>query len=246
MRPLDWNTSGGRRRFSCGFKDRFDFSAYASDETETLPYGDATDPISTASLSLNGHQRWPVDMDSRYFRVHQPYVAWRTMPSTNIYTYSFALEAAQWQPTSHLVSVWQNCLVLLCIAIKPAADTPTLPPVPAPPNRTSPAWTTCPWASPSAPASRRPRQVSESSLRACALLAWHTLCQLPQTDTHNLARSALPRFARLETHNSFVEVRHVTRYRNAHFANVHTTTPPLTPFPSCLSNVFFHGTPAYR
>ena len=84
-----------------GFKDRFDMSSKVPDSaTEFLPYGDAVDHIMTASLSLNGHQRWPVDMPSIYFRTSVPYTSWRTMPSTNIYSYAFALEAATWQPTS--------------------------------------------------------------------------------------------------------------------------------------------------
>jgi len=105
MRPLDWNLAGGRRRFSCGFKDRFDFSHQETgtiDASKGLPYGNAVDPITTASLSLNGHQRWPQDMQAAYFRVFTPFSSWRTMPSTNIYSYSFALQAHDWQPTSHL------------------------------------------------------------------------------------------------------------------------------------------------
>lgn len=100
-RPLNWNTADGRRRFSCGYKDRFDFSSkVANSVTSVLPYGDCMDPILSASLSLNGHQRWPQDIASVYFRTSQPYTGWRTMPSTNIYTYAFALEAYSWQPTS--------------------------------------------------------------------------------------------------------------------------------------------------
>ncbi|KAG5186331.1 putative major capsid protein, partial [Tribonema minus] len=105
LRPLDWNTEGGRRRFSCGYKDRFDFSHQEEgsvDPTKGLPWGDSVDAITTASLSLNGHQRWPADMKANYFRVVTPWTSWRTMPSTPIYSYSFALQAHDWQPTSHL------------------------------------------------------------------------------------------------------------------------------------------------
>lgn len=101
MRPLDWNTQGGRRRFSCGYKDRYDFSHQEQNSVSAdLPFGNAIDPIVTASLTLNGHLRWPQDMKSSYFRVMTPWTSWRSMPSTNIYTYSFALQAADWQPTS--------------------------------------------------------------------------------------------------------------------------------------------------
>lgn len=108
VRPLDWNKSEGRRRFSCGFKDRYDFSSLevnkdgSSTVTPDMPYGNAVDPIQTISLTLNGHDRWPADMKSNYFRVHVPFCSWRAIPSTNIYSYSFALQAADWQPTAHL------------------------------------------------------------------------------------------------------------------------------------------------
>ncbi|KAG5191340.1 FirrV-1-B50 [Tribonema minus] len=105
MRPQDWNLEGGRRRFSCGYKDRFDFSHQEQgtvDATKGLAWGDTVDPITTASRSLNGHQRWPQDQNAVYFRVLTPYTSWRTMPTTNIYTYSFALQAQDWQPTAHL------------------------------------------------------------------------------------------------------------------------------------------------
>jgi hypothetical protein len=102
-RPLNWATEAGRRRYSVGYKDRYDFSSQkVSSVSDILPFGDAVDPLETASLSLNGHQRWPVDMPAVYFRTSVPHTAWRTMPSTHIYSYCFALEAATWQPTSTL------------------------------------------------------------------------------------------------------------------------------------------------
>lgn len=89
--------------YSCGFRDRFDFTSQVPNSvTSALPYGDSTDPITNASLSLNTQQRWPTDQPSQYFRVSQPYTAFRTMPSTAIYAYAFALEASTWQPTSTL------------------------------------------------------------------------------------------------------------------------------------------------
>lgn len=103
VRALDWATEGGRRRFSCGFKDRYDFSSQVPNSvTSALPYGDCTDPIVSANLSLNTHLRWPSDQPSVYFRVSQPYTSFRTLPSTCIYAYAFALEASTWQPTSTL------------------------------------------------------------------------------------------------------------------------------------------------
>lgn len=107
LRPLDWMTEGGRRRFSCGYKDRYDFShqkggSVVVGANATLPWGDIEEPVKTASLTLNGHQRWPSDMIGTFFRVHTPYTSWRTQPTLHIYSYSFALEASQWQPTSTL------------------------------------------------------------------------------------------------------------------------------------------------
>jgi hypothetical protein len=103
VRPLNWNAAdgSGRRRYSCGFKDRYDFSSLVPGSVSSLlPYGDVVPPIQSASLSLSGHQRWPIDINASYFTNSQPYTAWRTMPSTPIYTYAFALKAAEWQPTA--------------------------------------------------------------------------------------------------------------------------------------------------
>lgn len=64
-RPLDWNTVTGRRRYSCGHCDRYDFTSQVPNSvTSTLPYGDATDAVVNASLSLNTQQRWPTDVST--------------------------------------------------------------------------------------------------------------------------------------------------------------------------------------
>jgi len=99
-RPLDWATAGGRRRYSVGFKDRFDFTSQVSNSvTSLLPYGDSTEPVTLAGLTLNNNQRFAQDMPGVYFRTSQPYTNFRTMPTTPIYAYGIALQAHQWQPT---------------------------------------------------------------------------------------------------------------------------------------------------
>ena len=89
---------------SVGFKDRYDFSHKDTTGVGSAysDYGDAIDPVRNVSLTLNGHQRWPADMDARFFRLSTPYNHWRTLPSTPIYTFSFATNAAEWNPTSTL------------------------------------------------------------------------------------------------------------------------------------------------
>ena len=104
LRPLSWNTAAGRRRFSVGFRDRYDYShkMVAEDGEEVYTCGNSTDPLKTVSLTLNGHSRWPTDSDARFFRTHVPHTSWRTMPTSNIYSYAFGLSPAEWQPTSTL------------------------------------------------------------------------------------------------------------------------------------------------
>jgi hypothetical protein len=102
VRPISWNTSAGRRRYSVGYKDRFDWSSKVSDSTETLLYGDVTDPITNATLRLNSHERWPENMDSTYFRVVQPQLKFENIPAAYIYVYVFAISGGTWNPTSTL------------------------------------------------------------------------------------------------------------------------------------------------
>jgi hypothetical protein len=102
-RPNDWFTGAGRRRYSCGHKDRFDFTSQVpSSVTSLLPYGDVTETVVNASLSLNGHQRFPSNQPGVYFRVSQPYTNFRTMPATAIYAYAFGTQPSKWQPDSTL------------------------------------------------------------------------------------------------------------------------------------------------
>jgi len=111
-RPNNWNQLAGRRQMSCGYKDRYDFSfkeTGVSDAAGNVLYptaeyehGHSADPLRSVSLTLNGHNRWPIDMEASYFRTQVPYCTWRQIPSTFIYTFSFGLQSAQWNPTSTL------------------------------------------------------------------------------------------------------------------------------------------------
>jgi hypothetical protein len=103
-RPTNWNDSdgSGRRRYSVGFLDRYDFSAYQSSDDTSLTYGDVTDPMKYVSLTLNGHDRWPSKTYGNYFRLVTPYRSWKQTPSTYLYTYPFAHSPASFQPTSSL------------------------------------------------------------------------------------------------------------------------------------------------
>lgn len=100
VRPLNWNTLAGRRRYSVGYKDRFDFSAKVNNAN--LPFGDVADPITNATLKLNGHERWPEGMASDFFRVVQPLLKFENVPSSYIYVYVFAITGGAWNPTSTL------------------------------------------------------------------------------------------------------------------------------------------------
>jgi len=100
VRPLSWNTAPGRRRYSVGYKDRFDFSAKIANSN--LPFGDVDDPITHATLKLNGHERWPEGQETSFFRVLQPLLKFENTPSAYIYVYVFANSGGAWNPNSTL------------------------------------------------------------------------------------------------------------------------------------------------
>ena len=98
IRPTDWCTN--RRRYSVGHKDSFDFSLKS--DTDVSLYGDAVDPVKSASLSLNGHSRWPENLPGLFFREVQPVSKWPNSASGFMYVFSFSARGGAWQPTSTL------------------------------------------------------------------------------------------------------------------------------------------------
>lgn len=109
-RPNDWNTEAGRRQYSVGHKDFFDFSKKVDPTgtswpwfTADYPWGRSVDPLTSVSLGLNGHARWPSDMPAQYFRLFTPWDAWNKSPESKfIYAYNFGLSATTHQPTATL------------------------------------------------------------------------------------------------------------------------------------------------
>ena len=99
IRPTDF--ANLRRRFSVGHKDRFDFSLKVDDSTKSL-WGDVTDPVASASLTLNSHDRFPSGLDGLFFRQVQPALKWPNTPSGYVYTFTFAALGGVWNPTSTL------------------------------------------------------------------------------------------------------------------------------------------------
>ncbi|PNH01290.1 Major capsid protein [Tetrabaena socialis] len=55
-------------------------------------------PVSTASIALNGHDRMAI-RDGRYFNLVQPYQHHENVPSKGIYVYSFGLRPEEHQPS---------------------------------------------------------------------------------------------------------------------------------------------------
>ena len=55
-------------------------------------------PISTAKIQLNGHDRF-AEMDGRYFNLVQPYATHENIPSCGINVYSFGLKPEEHQPS---------------------------------------------------------------------------------------------------------------------------------------------------
>ena len=66
----------------------------AKDNTDVV----AVDHFSTATLKLNGHERF-APRNASYFRVVQPYQHHTSAPLRNVYVYSFALKPEEHQPS---------------------------------------------------------------------------------------------------------------------------------------------------
>ncbi len=100
VRPHDYKTNAGRRRYSVGHKDRFDFSGQVPNAS--LEWGDIVDPVTHATLKLNSHERWPENMISTFFRVIQPQLKFELVPSAYLYIFCFSIAGGVWNPTSTL------------------------------------------------------------------------------------------------------------------------------------------------
>ena len=98
VRPTDWMTN--RRRFSVGHMDLFDYSLKS--ESDVSIWGDVTDSVKTASLTLNGHSRFPDNMPGLFFRQTVPIMKWPNCSNGFMYVFSFSLQGGSWQPTSTL------------------------------------------------------------------------------------------------------------------------------------------------
>ncbi len=103
IRPSNYTDNGARRRYSVGHKDMFDFSLATADlPTVALPYGDVTDATKSASLTLNGHSRWPTDLPGLFFRQTVPVMKWTNASDGYMYVFNFSARGGAWQPSSTL------------------------------------------------------------------------------------------------------------------------------------------------
>lgn len=68
------------------------------DYTSGTPAYGGTDPMTSAQIKLNGHDRFRL-RNAAYFNVVQPYQHWTRVPATGIYCYSFALKPEEHQPS---------------------------------------------------------------------------------------------------------------------------------------------------
>ena len=98
VRPSDYMTN--RRRYSVGHKDCFDYSLKV--DSDASLYGDVTDAVKSASLSLNGHSRWPTDLEGLFFRKVVPTQKWNLSGDGYMYVFNFSARGGAWQPTSTL------------------------------------------------------------------------------------------------------------------------------------------------
>ena len=99
VRPTDF--ANLRRRFSVGHKDRFDYSLKVEDDSVGV-WGDVTDAVSSASLTLNGHSRFPDNLPGLFFRQVQPALKWPNTPAGYTYLFTFSAIGGVWNPTSTL------------------------------------------------------------------------------------------------------------------------------------------------
>lgn len=100
-RPGNYLTAAGRRRYSVGHKDRWDLSLKKTDATASL-YGDAVDPLSTVSFTLNSHDRLPKATPAEYLRMWVPYRTCKNLPSTPMYVIALAGDLTTSQPDATL------------------------------------------------------------------------------------------------------------------------------------------------
>lgn len=78
--------------------------------------GSSEDPMVSAKLQLNGHDRFST-RKAGYFNLVQPYQHHTRIPSTGIYVYSFALNPEQHQPSGTVnMSRIDNATLMLDIA----------------------------------------------------------------------------------------------------------------------------------
>lgn len=100
IRPQNYKTGAGRRRYSVGYKDQFDYTSKVA--SPDFPFGDVQDPITSATLKLNSHERWPDGMTAQFFRVVQPLLKFENVPSSYLYVFVFAVAGGTWNVTSTL------------------------------------------------------------------------------------------------------------------------------------------------
>lgn len=97
-RQSNWATAAGRRRYSVGFKDAFDYSMYKADAT--LEYGDVTDFFTSVEFKFNSHNRFPVDVSPRFFKKLTSHLYAKSEFTGYEYLWCFAEKVYLYNPTS--------------------------------------------------------------------------------------------------------------------------------------------------
>ena len=103
---LDSNVTAGANRWA----------DYTTSALNAALFYKGADPMVHAKLQLNGQDRFSV-RGAGYFNVVQPYQHFTRTPATGIYTYSFALNPEQHQPSGTVnMSRIDNAVLLLDLA----------------------------------------------------------------------------------------------------------------------------------
>lgn len=100
FRPSDWATEDGRRRYSVGFKDRFDYSMKVESDDATLVWEDAQDPFKAVQLKFNNSNRWPQEVDPVWYRLFQSQNYAKCKFKGFEYLYCYAAKVFEYNPTS--------------------------------------------------------------------------------------------------------------------------------------------------
>ena len=121
-RQTNWATAAGRRRFSVGFRDRFDYSIYKADAN--FEYGTVQELFTSAHFKFNSHDRFPTDVAPIWFRRLMPALTARNQFTGYEYLWPFSIKIVDYNidSTSNFSRIDTTFLELVHPPNLPACD----------------------------------------------------------------------------------------------------------------------------